>query len=79
MDCEKFVKCIRCYSFIDFIIVVIENVNQIEIDYQFVNENVNQVEFGYQIVSESLNQIEFDYQFVSQMQEIYNNEGFGEL
>ena len=79
MECEKPAKHARCYSPIDLTTVAIKNANQIEIDHQLANENANQVEFGHQIASESSNQIELDHQLASQMQEIYNNEGSGEL
>ena len=79
IECEKPAKRARCYSPIDLTTVAIKNANQIEIDHQLANENANQVEFGHQIASESSNQIELDHQLASQMQEIYNNEGSGEL
>ena len=71
MECEKPDKRARCYSPIDLTTVGIKNANQIEIDHQLANENANQVEFGHQIA--------LDHQLASQMQEIYNNEGSGEL
>ena len=75
MESEKPAKRARCYSPIDLNTVAIKNANQIEIDHQLSNENANQVECA----RESSNQIELDHQLASQMQEMYNNEGSGEL